>query len=226
MLGRIDLVNNRHPLGQLIRSIQEAQGWSDRDLEARAVGKQGLGKSNLSKIKNHPVSALKGSVIKGLSELLQVPESLIAKAALESMDISLSDPPAKTLEDAVRNEPELTAKERRILLAVVSEMRSDKEVVGNGDHPTHMTQAGESPATQKILPNTSVSNTKVSHLKRAGRKQTVDEHAHPDADERGHIPLPADYYDLAADSSRNYGAEEDARARERGEETQDTGQDN
>ncbi len=141
-------MNNRHPLGQLIRSIQEAEGWSDRDLEARAVGKQGLGKSNLSKIKNHPISALKGSVIKGLSELLQVPESLIAKAALESMDISLSSPPAKTLEDAVRNEPELTAKERRILLAVVSEMRSDKEVVGNGDHPTHIAADDQAPVTQ------------------------------------------------------------------------------
>ncbi|WP_104109527.1 hypothetical protein [Arthrobacter sp. N199823] len=48
----------------------------------------------------------------------------------------------------------------------------------------------------------------------------VDLHAHQDADSAGNIPLPANYYELATDSSRNYGAEEDARGSARGEESQ------
>ncbi len=90
------------------------------------------------------------------------------------------------------------------MLRVLVDM--NKEVVGNVEqHPTHMNQAGESPASPK--------GKKVPY---------VDPHAHPDADSGGNIPLPSDWYELAADGSRNRGAEEDARARERGEETQDT----
>lgn len=36
------------------------------------------------------------------------------------------------------------------------------------------------------------------------------------------IPLPANYFDLPADGCKNYGTQQAARARERGEETQDT----
>lgn len=50
----------------------------------------------------------------------------------------------------------------------------------------------------------------------------AETNGHPDADKNGHIPLPANFFDLAADRSRNYGAEEEARAGERGEESQET----
>lgn len=60
------------------------------------------------------------------------------------------------------------------------------------------------------------------HRTSAAARQRPTE-PHPDAGAAGSIPLPANYYDLAADSSRNSGAEEDARARECGEEIQDPG---
>jgi hypothetical protein len=105
------------------------------------------------------------------------------------------------------------------MLRVLVDM--NKEVVGNERHPTHMNQAGESPAPKIFLPENSTSSGEDQHLKRKAKAPYVDPHAHPDADEFGHIPLPANYQALAADSSRNYGAEEDARARERGEEPQE-----
>lgn len=105
----------------------------------------------------------------------------------------------------------LPAKARKAaidMLRVLADMT--KEVEGNGrDHPTHMNQAEVSPAN----PN-------------AKKVPYVDPHTHPDADESGNIRLPANYFDLATDSSRNFGAEEDARARERGEEAQELEQGN
>ncbi|NVM97797.1 helix-turn-helix domain-containing protein [Arthrobacter sp. SDTb3-6] len=98
---------------------------------------------------------------------------------------------------------------------------SDKEVVGNAKHPAPNTQAGESPAPKNFLPSNSVSNLQDAHLQRKPKMPFVDEHAHPDADAAGNVPLPANYFDLAADSSTNYGAEEETRAGERGEETQE-----
>lgn len=136
-------MNDKHPLGQLIKTVQEARGWSERQLEEKAAGRPGLGKSNISKIKNHPLVSIKGVVIKGLAELLGVPESKVAAAALESMGVNLSTEAAATLEDSVRNEIDLSDKDRRILLAVLNEMK--REVVEHV-RSAPITRAGESPA--------------------------------------------------------------------------------
>jgi hypothetical protein len=128
-------------------------------------------------------------------------------------------PFAEELPPGVDNLPAKARKAAIDMLRVLVDM--NKEVVGNEQHPTHMTQAGESPAPDIFLPENSTSSVEGTHLKRNTKVPYVDPHAHPDADEFGHIPLPSDYLALAADSSRNYGAEEDARGRERGEESQD-----
>lgn len=126
-------MNERHPLGQLIFSIQQARGWSERQLEERAAGKPGLGKSNISKIKNHPLVSIKGNVIKGLADLLGVSEQRVAKAALLSMGVDLGETSSTTLRQSVGSEPELTDKDRKILLAVLNAM--EEEVVGNVEYP-------------------------------------------------------------------------------------------
>lgn len=113
-------------------------------------------------------------------------------------------PFAEELPPGVDNLPAKARKAAIDMLRVLVDM--NKEVVGNGrDHPTHTNQAGESPANPK-----------------AAKVPDADPHAHPDADESGNIPLLANYYELAADSSRNYGAEEATRASARGEESQET----
>ena len=89
--------------------------------------------------------------------------------------------------------------------AAIDRLRVLVDMIGAAaDKSSHMNQAGEAPARTKAK--------MASH---------VDPYAPPDADELGHIPLPANYYELAADSSRNYCAEEEARTSARGEETQD-----
>lgn len=67
-------MNSKHPLGRLIAATQEARGWSERQLEQQAAGRSGLGKSNISVIKNKPITSIKGEVIKGLAEVLGIPE--------------------------------------------------------------------------------------------------------------------------------------------------------
>lgn len=108
------------------------------------------------------------------------------------------------LPPGVDNLPPKARKAAIDMLRVLVDM--NKEVVGNA---THMSEAGLEPATAE--PRV--------------KKPYQDPHAHPDADESGSIPFPANYYELAADSSKNQGAEDAARWAERGEETQDTAQD-
>ena len=120
-------MNSRHPLGRLIASAQEAKGWSERQLEQQAAGRSGLGKSNISKIKNHPIVSIKGDVIKGLAELLSIPEERVARAALESMGFELTGERSTTLAEAVHEEPNLTDKDRRLILALLREMHRDAE---------------------------------------------------------------------------------------------------
>lgn len=130
------------------------------------------------------------------------------EAAFTAAGQPVPGPPfAEELPPGVDNLPAKARKAAIDMLRVLVDM--NKEVVGNEQHPTHMNQAGESPANPK-----------------GKRAPYVDPDAHPDADVAGNIPLPANYYDLAADSSKNYGAEEDARAQARGEETQEPDQDN
>lgn len=215
-------MKQNHALAVLIDETRAANNWSDQDVADRA-SKSGykLSKSNISRIRNSPVVALNIDTVSALAEGLRIPRSVVAFAALASMGIVALDSGQLTADAAISRDPTLTAENKKHLLALLSSMRvshldsavppetSFKEVVGNGrDHPTHMNQAGESPASPK--------GKKVPY---------VDPHAHPDADSAGNVPLPANYYELAADSSRNLGAEDDERWQKRGEETQDTEQD-
>ncbi len=234
-------MKQNHALAVLIDETRAANKWSDQDVADRA-SKSGykLSKSNISRIRNSPVVALNIDTVSALADGLGIPKSVVAFAALASMGIVALDSGQLTADAAIRRDPTLTAQNKTHLLALLSSMREShpgstsptetnfKEVVGNGGHPTHMNQAGESPATD----STTVSRDLMGHFRSKednakGKKiPYVDPNAHPDADEFGRIPLPANYFDLAASGHRNLGSEEAARASARGEETQDTEQDN
>ena len=121
-------MNSKHPLGKLIEKVQRDNGWSDRDLAARAQSMElDLGKSNWSRLKNQPVLTFKPSHIKGLALVLKQTETTVAKAALASMGISLEGYQDGDVLAAVRNNAELSDRDKRVLLAVYRELASAPE---------------------------------------------------------------------------------------------------
>lgn len=140
-------MNQRHELGELIASVQAANGWSDRDLERRADKLElGASKSNFSRLKNQPLISVKGSLIKDLSALLSLSEKTIADAALASMGVHIERDHV-SVEDAVRSEPNLSERDQRIALGLVDLLKREG---GEGieDDPTPLTRAGVSPAPE------------------------------------------------------------------------------
>ncbi len=116
-------MNSKHPLGQLIEKVQRDNGWSDRDLAARAQSMElDLGKSNWSRLKNQPVLTFKPSHIKGLALVLKQTETTVARAALASMGIDLEGYQDGDVPAAVRNNGELSDRDKRVLLAVFREL--------------------------------------------------------------------------------------------------------
>ncbi|MFM9430027.1 hypothetical protein [Arthrobacter sp. MP_2.3] len=118
-------MNKHHPLGELIQSAQDKNGWSVRDLQRRAeeYGFE-MKHSNFSRLKLHEVVTVKGDVIRMLAKVLALPESMVARAALASMGIDLSATDS-TVDEAVRTSTEFSERDRNIIQAVVDVMRSD-----------------------------------------------------------------------------------------------------
>ncbi|MFJ7748671.1 hypothetical protein ACIQXM_01795 [Arthrobacter sp. NPDC097144] len=127
-------MNSKHPLGQLIEKVQQDNGWSDRDLAARAQSMElDLGKSNWSRLKNQPILTFKPSHIKGLALVLKQTETTVARAALASMGIDLEGYQDGDVKAAVRNNAELSARDKRVLLAVYRELSATSESALNDD---------------------------------------------------------------------------------------------
>lgn len=138
-------MNSRHPLGGLIERIQSKNDWSDRDLADRATRmKLEIAKSNFSRLKNQPLVSIKGSLIKGLAQVLDVSEAVVAQAALASLGVTL-DSEADSLDTAVRRSVDLTERDRRIVAAVLNTMRMEESDGNVSTAP--ITRAGESPAS-------------------------------------------------------------------------------
>jgi hypothetical protein len=123
--GETATVNKHHPLGELIQSAQDKNGWSVRDLQRRAedYGFE-MKHSNFSRLKLHEVVTVKGDVIRMLAKVLALPEPMVARAALASMGIDLSATDS-TVDEAVRTSTEFSERDRHIIQAVVDAMRSD-----------------------------------------------------------------------------------------------------
>lgn len=114
----------RHPLADLMDRVRERNGWSDSQVvsRARAAGET-LGKSNISRVRNTDVVSLTGSTIKGLAAGLGIPAGVVAKAALESMGITLVDAGNLDLETVIKTDATLSTNNREMLLGMVQQMR-------------------------------------------------------------------------------------------------------
>lgn len=144
---RIDHVKKNHELGALIASIQERNGWSDRDLQQRAeaLGLTALSKSNFSRWRTSPVNSIKGSNIRDMAAVLGIPEAVVARAALESMGVTMQSAGDDSLDHAIALDVELSARDKHVVRAVIDVLRSTEEMTGHG-HAAPIAHAGESPA--------------------------------------------------------------------------------
>lgn len=114
-----------HPLAQLIDSVKAANNWSDPDLvdNARRRGHD-LTKSNISRFRNeNPVISIKGSIIEALADALGVSAGQVATAAIQSMGIALPVYDTPRVEQAIRVDPELSARDKEMLLSMLERMR-------------------------------------------------------------------------------------------------------
>lgn len=119
-------VNALHPLGELIESVLNRNGWSTRDLanRSRATGEY-MSHTNFGRLKNEPLVSIKGSTVKILARVLQVPEAAVAAAALDSMGVDRVFDTSPDIASAVHNSIDLSARDRKIILSVIDAMRDE-----------------------------------------------------------------------------------------------------
>lgn len=146
-------MNEIHALGALLQEAMDRNGWSLRALSARADARGfKMSHSNFGRLKDEPVTSMKGETIKMLSQVLQVPESRVAAAALASMNIDLPTvEDQRPLLDLVLSSNELSARDQRILLSVISAMRDDESGT-NGQPDPEAASTPKPPRLRAVAP--------------------------------------------------------------------------
>ena len=141
---KVVFVNALHPLGELIDSVLTRNGWSTRDLanRSRTAGEY-MSHTNFGRLKNEPLVSIKGATVKLLARVLQVPESVVAAAALDSMGVERGFDAKPDIATAVHNSIDLSARDRKIILTVIDAMRDETD----GQH--HGKQDGD-PETNNV----------------------------------------------------------------------------
>ncbi|PBB08443.1 hypothetical protein CKW39_08760 [Kocuria sp. WRN011] len=150
-------MNTSKTLGTLIQERKNSNGWSFRDLENRSPKGAGLNKSRWGELLRDEVKTFNGEQLRGIAEALSVPAHVVGRAALASMGLPEGGTTARTVEDVVRTDYNLSEHDRRILLAVLTAMRTEsgpdgrteEEVTEPGtqeSYPPAMSRAGVSPA--------------------------------------------------------------------------------
>lgn len=137
-------MNATHPLGQLIQSIEDGNGWTLRHI-ARRVEASGMSMSHthLGNLKNKPIQSVTSNMLEALSAGLGVPQSEVASAALASMGVLIRTE-GGGLDVAITRDPAFTDFDRRLLRAVVREIRdarrdeneSTDRPQSTADHPS------------------------------------------------------------------------------------------
>lgn len=119
---------NTHPLSQLIQSIEDGQGWTDREVSRRiAAAGHKMSHSYIGKLKNHPIQSVNASMVQTLAIGLGIPESVVAEAALASMGVHIVTSSSAGLDVAIATDEALTDRDKRLLRSLVKEMRTDGE---------------------------------------------------------------------------------------------------
>ncbi|WVX88105.1 helix-turn-helix DNA binding domain protein [Gordonia phage LitninMcQueen] len=147
-------VSPTHPLAQLMDSVKAANNWSDPDLVliARRKG-HNLTKSNISRYRNeNPLISIKGEIIRALADALGVSVGQVATAAVQSMGIALPVYDAPSVEQAIRVDPELSIRDKDMLLSMLGQMREPFEKGKHDDVTTKSATAsrpGETTSRKK-----------------------------------------------------------------------------
>ena len=213
-LQRIYTVNALHPLGQLIQSVEDSKGWTLREV-ARRIERSGRTMSHayVARLKREPIRSITYDTIHALSVGLELPERIVAASALESMgvhDIGTAETGAAV---AIARDPDLSERDRKILLAVVREMQSEHPIdtTPGGERgtpaPKDPAAAGGSAVAYPAQPDgvTTAASARVSGTSRGvpGAGEFVQDLDRSDADR----PWEQDEYGLAAKRGRNRGRE-------------------
>lgn len=126
-------MNATHPLGQLIQSIEDGNGWTLRHI-ARRIEASGMSMSHthLGNLKNKPIQTITSNMLEALSAGLGVPQSDVASAALASMGVLIKTE-GGGIDVAITRDPAFTDFDRRLLRAMVREIRDARREERRGD---------------------------------------------------------------------------------------------
>lgn len=120
-------------LGALIEQQKRLNDLSNNELVARAAARgERLGKSNIGRVAAGDNPSLSRATIYGLAAGLGITPATVARAALADMGIILTEPEADS-ETAIRADPTLSEEGRRLLLAVLSEIKAAPNPGSGGD---------------------------------------------------------------------------------------------
>lgn len=191
-------MNAQHPLGQLIQSVEDGRGWSLREV-ARRIEREGKRMSNayVATLKTKPIRSITYEMVQALAVGLDVPERIVALAALESMgvhDIGTAETGAAV---AIARDPGLSDRDRRILLAVVREMQGERtdKPTAHGERST----AGSMRVDDQAQPDgvtPGAGDTNEGAVRQPDHEVSADDR-----------PWEQDAYGLAAKRGRNRGRE-------------------
>lgn len=134
-------MKHKHELAQLIDDVVSANGWAGADVARRATAAgYALSQQNVSRIKSDPVVTFSARQARALAAGLNVPVNVVIDATLRAMGFTFGAGTPAGVEEAIRLDEHLGVRDRRVLLAVLHELRaSDEEVVGNAEHPAPRT---------------------------------------------------------------------------------------
>jgi hypothetical protein len=117
-------MSSEHPLGALIETMREVNGWSHEDVakDARMRGFK-VSKSAAHRIETVKPELMRKDQIEWMSAVFGLGERQIIAAFLASMGYTLALDGPSTVEDAVRADTRLSSDEKEILFDVVRGMR-------------------------------------------------------------------------------------------------------
>lgn len=195
-------------LADLIKSVQDKNGWSDRDLGRRAEKLEiDITTSNFSRLKNRELVSVKGSLIRKLALVLMVPEQKVAQAALASMGLNLEIPEV-TVEDAVRNSPDFSIRDQTLIMGLVNAMRD----TGSGSDEQQSNSAAPDDTSPRLRAVAPASDPGIGQ--KTGLTEAEDKVTPPPIEQlAAHFPFETEHEKF----ERLHG--------ERGEENQDPGSD-
>lgn len=116
-----------NPLARLIDATREANEWSDYDIARRArnAGHQ-MSKSTISDIRTKGVVTIVPDKVRALAVGLELPVSEVLRAMLETVGLPAGSS-SSSPEQAIRRDPDMPALAKRQLLAMIRQVRSDRD---------------------------------------------------------------------------------------------------